>query len=146
MGKIKKWVLCVAIGCCMWLAACAGEEAQTGAATAETEAVGYTYVPEYFGMKLYEGLDGDKFMRGDEVLSENGLFYAINSYGEERQQHVMHWKAESDTKPEKLPITFADTSGVPFVAHWTIDDEGNFYFYWCDYQETQEIYCQTKIN
>lgn len=136
----------LAVMCCMWLAACAGEGEQAGTNTAETEAVEYTYVPEYFGMKLYEGFDGDKFLRGEEVLSENGLFFAINSYGEERQQHVMHWKAESDAKPEKLPITFADTSGVPFVAHWTIDDEGNFYFYWCDYQETQEIYYLSKYD
>ena len=132
--------------CCTLLAACAGKGAQTGATTAETEAVEYAYVPEYFEMKLYEGLDGDKFLRGEELLSENGLFFAINSYGEERQQHVMYWKAESDTKPEQLPITFSDASGVPFVEHWTYDNEGNFYFYWCDYQETQETYYLSKYD
>ena len=144
MYKKKQIFMLIMIFSCMLLVAC-GKKNKSDVVSNDFDAE-YVFVPEFFEMKLYDGLEGDRFLLNCSLLTDDGLIYAINSYKEERTMHIMHYERNAEAKPESIPIKFETAQGVPLLERITCDEDDNLYLFWSDGYDDAELYYLSKYD
>ena len=138
--------------CCLMLAACAGGKEPDNKAVSkqedgtQTADIDYAYVPEFYDIRLYEGIEGERYFLSREQLSEQGMVYAINSYQEGRELYLMQREWSEGVSAKVLPIEFEEALGEPVVDALLYDEKGNLYLYWSDLRETGDVSFLSKYD
>lgn len=135
--KVTKWV--VFILCCVGLMACGKEsENSEGLAVAAPDNGEYVYVPEFWELDPLEGLEGERYMVSSMNPTEESLYYAVKTYGEKSNAHILYRSYSDFAKINKIPTETLQSSGSPYVDFLIEGGAENYYLVWSDYIREEE--------